>query len=110
MIQKIDSYLGFARKAGDLVAGTGTCTILAKQKQLKLLIITEDMAASGREKMERMAKNAKIPYRIYGDSEHIGNVTGRPGRTVFGVTERGFAEVILKEIDRELAQQEEVQV
>ncbi|MDD5986324.1 MAG: ribosomal L7Ae/L30e/S12e/Gadd45 family protein [Eubacteriales bacterium] len=108
--KKIDSYLGFARKAGKLSAGTDTCMNLGKQGKLKLLIITEDMAGGSAEKLERMAASEKIPYRRYGEADHIARMTGWPGRAVFGVTEDGFASVIAEAIDEELRREKEVLV
>ncbi len=105
---KLDSYLGFARRAGKLSAGSGTCQVLAKKGKLKLLIITEDMASGSAEKLERIATSGNIPYRIYGSSDRIGGVTGYGGRTAFAITDKEFASLIMQAIDREIQEQEEV--
>jgi len=105
---KIDSYLGFAKKSGNLVTGAGTCSIMAAKGKLKLMIIAIDIADSSREKMERLAKSANIPYRIYGESDYLSKVTGNSGRSVFGITEKKFAEIIVNEIDSETSTEEEV--
>ncbi|MGI6721828.1 MAG: L7Ae/L30e/S12e/Gadd45 family ribosomal protein [Anaerovoracaceae bacterium] len=108
MQKKIDSYFGFARKSGSLVSGAGTCEVLAGKGRLKLLIITEDTAEGSCRKMQRLARANNIPYRIYGNSDHLSHVTGMSGRNVFAVTDQGFADVITKEIDAEQKYEKEV--
>ncbi|MGI6735709.1 MAG: L7Ae/L30e/S12e/Gadd45 family ribosomal protein [Anaerovoracaceae bacterium] len=99
--KKIDSYLGFAKKSGNLAAGTGICRILADRGRLRLLIAAEDCAAGSREKMERLAEARDIPFRVYGCSDHLSRMTGTSGRMVFGITDENFAAMIIREIDTE---------
>lgn len=96
---KPESLMGFAAKSRDLVTGSNTCEIEAKKGRLKLLIIAEDIAEGSREKMIRTADTNGIPYRIYGDSDGLSHITGCSGRSVFGITDSGFARSIIKEID-----------
>lgn len=106
--KKIDSYLGFARKAGKLTAGTSKCLSMASKGKLKLLIITRDMASGSAKKLVKTAAAENIPYRIYGTSDHIGEVTGCPGRAVFGITDDEFADLISDKIEEELREKKEV--
>lgn len=100
-MKKINSYMGFARKSGNLVMGSGTCRTYLPKKKIKLLIITEDTAQNSKEKLIKAAQKYNVTYRIYGDSEELSHIVGNPGRTVFGILDKNFAEVILGEIDRE---------
>lgn len=108
MRKKIDSYFGFACKSRNLVTGAGTCKVMATKGKLKLMIITEDIAEGSKEKMEKLAKANNIPYRIYGLSDHLSQITGTLGRSVFGITDKKFAETIEKEIDSEKSKEKEV--
>lgn len=99
-MKKINSYLGFAKKSGNMVMGSGTCSIYMKKKKIKLLIITTDTAENSKEKLVKEATKTNTEYRIYGDCDEISHMVGSPGRTCFGITDKNFAETILKEIDQ----------
>ncbi|MEG0919504.1 MAG: ribosomal L7Ae/L30e/S12e/Gadd45 family protein [Anaerovoracaceae bacterium] len=100
-MKKVNSYLGFARKSGNMVMGSGTCSIYMKKKKIKLLIITTDTADNSKEKLVNEAEKTNTKYRVYGNSDEISHLVGSPGRTSFGITDKQFAETILKEIDKE---------
>ncbi len=108
MKKKIDSYLGFAKKSGSLIAGYNTCAAAIEKKKLKLLIICEDVSENSMEKIRKLARAGGTEYRIYGSSEEIGHASGSPGRGIFGVADRNFADVIKKEIDSEKSEEKEV--
>lgn len=97
---KIQTMLGFARKSGNLVMGYHTCIFTMKKKKLRLLLIAEDISENTREKIEREAKKWQVLYRFYGSSETLSHAAGTEGRAIFGITDRNFANVILKEIDQ----------
>jgi ribosomal protein L7Ae-like RNA K-turn-binding protein len=101
MQKKINSYMGFARKSGNIVMGTGTCEIYMGKKKVKLLIICEDTSENSKEKIIRAAEKTNTKYRVYGDSEELSKAVGSPGRTVFGITDKKFADTILGVIDAE---------
>ena len=69
MNRKIASYLGFARKAGKVMSGVNTCTFGIGKGKIELVILAEDIS-----------DNSK-----------------KSGRSVIGICDKGFAEVILKE-------------
>ena len=108
MRKKIDSYIGFAKRSGNLVTGTGTCEVMASRGKLKLLIIAIDTSDGTMKKMKNMAKSGGIPYRVYGSSEALSHMTGTSGRNVFGITDGEFAKTIAKEIDSEVSDEKEV--
>ena len=101
MKNKLDGYLGFAAKARNLLTGTDTCSMAMDKGKVKLLIIADDSSENTVDKMVSKAKWLKIPYRIYGKSEHLSHVTGKAGRNVFAITDDNFAKVILEQIDIE---------
>ncbi|MGI6204761.1 MAG: L7Ae/L30e/S12e/Gadd45 family ribosomal protein [Anaerovoracaceae bacterium] len=94
-----ETLMGFAARSRNLVAGAGTCESKMKRGKLALIIITEDTAEGSAEKVKRAAERAGVPCRIYGSSETLSKAVGSPGRCVFGITDRQFAESIMKEID-----------
>lgn len=99
MRSKIESYLGFAKKSGNLISGGNTCEIAIRKGKIKLLIIAEDIAENSKEKMIKLAIANNIKYVIYGLSDELSQMTGSVGRSVFGIKDENFANTIAKEID-----------
>lgn len=106
-MSKTLSYLGFAKKAGTLIAGSGTCEVAMRKGKVKLLLVAKDIAAGSGEKAMRLARNAGVPCRVYGTGEELSHMTGMTGRYVFGITDAHFAEVMASSIDREEGRIEE---
>ena len=99
MKDKILSYMGFARKSGNLISGSNTCSITMKKGKVKLLLIAEDASDNTKDKMTNEAKARGVCVMIYGDGEEMSHAVGESGRTVFGITDVNFAQVIKKEIE-----------
>lgn len=101
MNEKTLSYLGFAKKAGKVAAGMGTCEIWLKKGQVHLLLIAADIAPGSMEKAVALAKRYNVPYMTAGTGEELSRRTGTGGRYVFGVTDAHFAGVIASSIEKE---------
>lgn len=108
MNSKLMSYLGFAKKSGNLVTGTNTCSFTMKKRKVKLLLIAEDVSQNTLKKILGEAKSSETPYRIYGISDDLSHAVGTSGRSVFGVTDDNFAKVIIDEIDAGQKSEKEV--
>lgn len=98
-LKKLASYMGFAAKAGKVMAGTNTAIFTMAKGKAHLLIVCEDIAENGRDKVLTAARQNGVEYRVYGKSEDLGHYTGKYGAGVFCITDRNFAEVIAKTID-----------
>lgn len=101
MRSKLHSYMGFAKKSGNLVMGFNTCVFTMAKKKMKLLIIAEDIAENSGKKIVKEANKHQVPYRIYGKTDELSEMAGTGGRSIFGITDQNFANVILKEIEKE---------
>lgn len=101
MRSKLHSYMGFAKKSGNLLMGYNTCVFAMKKGRVKLLIVAEDISENTGKKIEKEAKKHQVPCRVYGRSEDLSQMAGTGGRSIFGVTDQNFADVISKEIDRD---------
>ena len=101
MRSKLHSYMGFAKKSRNLIMGYNTCLFAMSKKKVKLLIIAEDTSENTRKKIEKDAKKHQVTYRIYGTSDELSEMAGTGGRSIFGITDQNFAQVILKEIDKD---------
>lgn len=99
MRSKIESYLGFAAKARKLVSGTSTCIFTMSKGKAKLLIVASDISENSKQKLLDAANKNKVEYRIYGESDALSKISGTSGRSAFVLTDKQFAECILREID-----------
>lgn len=107
MRDKINSYLGFAKKSGNLITGADTCSMAMNKGRIKSLLIAADVAENTMKKVVRLAENRKIPYRIYGSGEEISHATGCSGRFVFGIKDDNFTKAVFNEIDKIRASEKE---
>ncbi|MGN0704762.1 MAG: L7Ae/L30e/S12e/Gadd45 family ribosomal protein [Lentihominibacter sp.] len=101
MKKKLISYLGFARKSGNLISGVNTCTFGMNKGKVRLVILAEDISENSEKKILKEIRKHNVKYVKYGDSEELSHATGCSGRSVFAVCDDNFAKVILNEIDRE---------
>ncbi len=99
MRSKFESYMGFASRSGKLVAGTSACISKIEKNQAKLLLIAADTAENTSEKLRYTAERNRIPVRIYGTADELSRMAGKPGRTVFAITDEHFAKMIAEQID-----------
>jgi len=107
MRKKLHSYLGFAKRSGGLITGYNTCAHAMKRGKLKLLILTEDMSENTLKKIIKEAEKGGVPYRIYGETCEISQITGCEGRGIFGIVDENFSNIITKEIDEARSQEKE---
>ena len=96
MQDRIYSLLGLAAKAGRVVSGGFSAEEAVRSRKARLVIIAEDAQANTVKKFTDKCSYYKIPLRFYGTKEALGNAVGRQDRTCVAVTDRGFADSILK--------------
>ncbi|MBQ9972582.1 MAG: ribosomal L7Ae/L30e/S12e/Gadd45 family protein [Firmicutes bacterium] len=99
MKDKLESYLGFARRSRNIIFGAGTCELMMNKGRVKYLIIAEDTAENTKKKLVSQAERMRVPYAVYGLSDELSRMTGNPGRSVFGITDEHFADIIRKQIE-----------
>lgn len=99
MRKKIDSYLGFAKKSGNLISGVNTCTFGMAKGRVKLMILAEDISENSEKKIMKEIRRYGVRYVKYGSGDEISHAVGEAGRSVFAVCDDNFAKVILDEIE-----------
>lgn len=99
MKNKVLTYMGFAKKSGNLVSGVNTCTINLGKGKVKLMILAEDISAGSEKKIMKEIRKANVKFVKYGTIDEMSHATGASGRSVFGILDGNFAETILKEIE-----------
>ena len=101
MNRKVISYLGFAKKSGNLMSGVNTCTFAMNKGRVRLMILAEDISENSEKKIMKEIRKHGVEYVKYGNSAELSRAVGSQGRSVFAVCEAGFSEAIKKEINGE---------
>ena len=96
MQDRILSLLGLAAKAGKIVSGGFSAEEAVKSRKAHLVILAEDAQNNTVKKFTDKCSFYKIPLRFYSSKEALGNAVGKEARACVAVTDRGFAESILK--------------
>lgn len=97
---KVFSYFGFAARSRNLVTGYNTCLLSMNRHKIKLLVLTEELSENTMKKMLQQCNKTNTKYRIFGNAEELSRRTGKEGAGIFGITDKHFAEIISREIDR----------
>ncbi len=99
--KKIESYLGLARRAGKIVSGYQTCVHTISKGNIKLIIVASDASEKTRDRFESLCSRYDVEFEVYGTVDILSEMTGFTGRGIYGITDRNFAEVMIKEIQNE---------
>lgn len=99
MKSKLESYLGFARRAGRLAAGYDTCAQLLKRNKVYLLLVAEDASEKTREKFMKLAQRHQVQAYVFGTCQSLSEMTGLQDRYIYAVTDNNLAKAIAKEIE-----------
>ena len=99
MKSKVLSYMGFAKKSGNLVSGVNTCSFNIAKGKAKLVILAEDISENSEKKIMKDVRKYGVDHIKYGIGEELSHATGAAGRTVFAVLDQNFAESIKREIE-----------
>lgn len=104
--KKVHSYLGFAAKSRNMVTGYNTCIFQMNKRKVRLLILANDISDNTMDKMMTELRKSGTDYRIYGTIDELSRVTGNDNKGIYGITDAKFADIIRKEIDKELSDRE----
>jgi ribosomal protein L7Ae-like RNA K-turn-binding protein len=97
--ERVLGLMGLAARARKLMTGYNTCLSAIESGSLKLLIIAEEVGENSSGKMISKCRSRGIDCRRYGSAPVLSHATGKTDKGIFGITDRGFAESIKKEID-----------
>ena len=98
--KKVLSLMGFAARSRNLVTGYNTCLKLIPSGKLKLLIIAGDVGDNTREKMQQKCDSYGVDVRTFGSCEELSHIVGKEDKGLFGITDIGFADSMIKELDK----------
>jgi ribosomal protein L7Ae-like RNA K-turn-binding protein len=101
MSNKVYSFLGLIKKAGELSTGGETVLIDLKKERCKLLIIAEDASENTKKKFTDSAKYRNIPYLFFGNKEILGQILGKGEISVAAIKNEGFAKSLMNKVEIE---------
>lgn len=93
------STIGLAMKAGKVVSGEFMTESAVKSEGAYLVIIAQDVSDNTRKKFQNMCEYYKVPLCEYSTKEELGHSLGKEFRASLAVTDKGFAQTILKKMD-----------
>lgn len=93
------STLGLALKAKRIVSGEFMTENAVKSNNAYLVIIAKDVSENTRKKFRNMCEHYRVPIKEYATKDELGHSLGKEYRASLAVTDKGFAEAILKKMD-----------
>lgn len=96
---KAASLLGLAAKAGRIVSGEFSTEKAVKEHKATLVIVAEDASDNTKKMFRNMCDFYKVPFSIWGTKEQIGQAIGKQYRASAALTDHGFCDAFLKQIN-----------
>lgn len=104
----IFSLLGLATRSRNLVSGEFMAENSVKAGKAFLVIIAEDASDNTKKKFTNMCDFYHVPIAIFGKKEALGHSMGKENRASLAITDRGFANSVLKYLEVSKTNTEEV--
>ena len=94
------SLLGLAFRSGNLVSGEFAAREAVRKKTAALIIVANDASDNTKKMFENQCKHYQVPFYCWGLKEELGHAIGKEFRASIAVTDQGFAEALLKQLDK----------
>ncbi len=91
--------LSIAAKAGKVVSGGFMSEKAIQEGSACLVVIASDASNNTKKKFTDKCTYYKVPCRIYGTSDVLGQRIGKQNRTTVAITDIGLANQIMSKID-----------
>ncbi|MCK9536016.1 MAG: ribosomal L7Ae/L30e/S12e/Gadd45 family protein [Bacilli bacterium] len=91
---KILNYLGLARRANKVVAGSDMVLRMIKQRKAKIVFVANDAAANTIKTFEKKCYYYKILFVNEYTSDELSRAIGKPICMVLAITDQGFFDAI----------------
>ncbi len=98
MDKKILGLLGLATAGGRIALGDTAVREAVYSGKAQLVIFAADCGENTKEKITKLCSGRNVAYIEFSDKETIGKAVGRDGKAVVALTDRGFAQAVLKHI------------
>ena len=97
---KVLSYIGLAMKSGNVVSGEFAVEKAVKSQKAHVVIVANDASDNTKKKFYDMCSFYEVPVVSYAAKEELGHAIGKEFRASIAVTDQGFAEALLKQLDK----------
>lgn len=101
MSNKVYSFLGLIKKAGELSTGSEIVEAEMKKGKCRLLIIADDASDNTKKKFTDAAKYRKIPYIFFGNKEMLGKALSKAEISVIAIKNEGFVKGLMSKVEIE---------
>ena len=98
MERKVRSLLSLCQRAGKMNTGEITEGLIAKGEAY-FVIIAGDASDNTKKKYINKCEYYNVPWLICSDKEELSGCIGRYERSVFAITDKGFAQKLMTELD-----------
>ena len=98
-LNKALSLISLATKAGKTASGEFCTEKEVKSGKAELVIVAEDASDNTKQKFKNMCEFYEVPIYFYGDKDTLGHAMGKEFRASLAVTDMGFANGIMKQLD-----------
>lgn len=98
MIERINGYLGLARRANRLALGE-TALYQCRMNKAKLLLIASDASDNTRNKAMQVAKTTNVPYRFYLTKTEFGALLGKGSVAILALLDKGISEQVIQQLE-----------
>lgn len=96
MNNPLGRLLGLCRRAGRLTSGDQAVRKEITQGKVKLLILAENASKRTSSAFNEIAQSRTIPVIIYCSREVLGQILGKPPRSVVAILDEQFARGMLR--------------
>lgn len=94
--EKVLAMIGMAYKAKKVISGDETLKKSIKENKIKLLIIAEDASENTKKRFVNSAIYYNIPFYIYLTKQELSISLNWKNRSVVGITDTNFSNVLGK--------------
>ena len=100
---KVLSYIGLAMKSGNVMSGTYATEKAIKERKAYVVIVADDVSGNTRERYSKMCDYYHVPLFFYSNKNELGHAIGKEYRASMAIADKGLADVIIQNINREVA-------
>lgn len=93
-MNKIFSFLGLAKRSGNLVSGDDTTLMELKKNKIKLVILATDASENTKKTFKDKSSFRNVKCIEFGTKEELGKSIGKSNRAVIGIKDESFANKI----------------
>ncbi len=99
MSRNFFQHLGLCYRAGKLLHGEEMVLAALRKGKVRLVIIAADASEKTKKRFADKCAYYRIPCHVAADRASLGDALGKNARVVVGVTDRGFAELLLRDLN-----------